>query len=149
MAAILFIGPNPGNNPDWHPDRSTQDKNAINLLPIQGDWRGAFKLLLIPYLGLEIASSYKGDLNNRSVNAPKSSWFPALLAGFIPCPGFYNRPGSFISWVFHLPLLNPLIDLTRIMGWKMGPGQYGCSKPGGHAPCFRSNSLIRTGNVMP
>ena len=32
---------------------------TLNLLPIQGDWKSAFELLLLPFLGLEIASGLK------------------------------------------------------------------------------------------
>lgn len=84
---------------------------TVNLLPIQGDWRGAFKLLLIPYLGLEIASGLKGDLNNRSKNEPKVFLISGLLAGFIPALVFMIVQGV-LSPGFSSPLLNPLIDLT-------------------------------------
>lgn len=84
---------------------------TANLLPIQGDWRSAFELLLIPYLGLEIAAGLKGDLNNRSVNAPKIFVVAGVLAGIIPALVFMvilgvQSPG------FSSSLLNPLIDLT-------------------------------------
>ena len=85
--------------------------NIVNLLPIQGDWRDAFKLLLIPYLGLEIASGFKGDLNNRSKNAPKVFLISGLLAGFIPALVYIIVQGV-LSPGFSSPLLNPLIDLT-------------------------------------
>lgn len=84
---------------------------TANLLPIQGDWRIAFELLLIPYLGLEIAAGLKGDLNNRSVNAPKVFVVAGVLAGVIPALVFMVVLGVF-SPGFSSPLLNPLIDLT-------------------------------------
>ena len=85
--------------------------NTANLLPIQGDWRGVFKLLLIPYLGLEIAASYKGDLNNRSTNAPKVFLVSGILAGIIPALVFAIVLGV-LSPGLTSALLNPLIDLT-------------------------------------
>ena len=85
--------------------------NTVNLLPIQGDWRSAFELLLIPFLGLEIASGLKGDLNNRSKNAPKVFLISGLLAGIIPALVFMIVQGV-LSPGFSSPLINPLIDLT-------------------------------------
>ncbi len=90
---------------------------TVNLVPIQGDWRAAFQLLLVSYLGLEIAASFKGDINNRSVNAPRVFLVSGLLAGIIPALVFVIVLGT-LSPGFTSPLLNPLIDLAGSWGGK-------------------------------
>ncbi len=94
---------------------------TANLLPIEGNWRAAFELLLIPYLGLEIAAGLKGDLNNRSVNAPKVFLISGILAGVIPALVFIIVQGV-LSPGFSSPLLNPLIDLTGLWSGKWVQG---------------------------
>ncbi len=94
---------------------------TANLLPIEGNWRAAFELLLIPYLGLEIAAGLKGDLNNRSVNAPKVFLISGILAGVIPALVFIIVQGG-LSPGFSSPLLNPLIDLTGLWSGKWVQG---------------------------
>ncbi len=85
--------------------------HTINLLPIQGDWRGAFGLLLLPYLGLEIAAGLKGDLYDRSKNTPKVFLIAGSLAGTIPALVFMIVQGV-LSPGFSSSFMNPLIDLS-------------------------------------
>jgi len=94
---------------------------SANLLPVEGDWRSAFQLLLIPYLGLEIAAGLKGDLSNRSVNSPRVFMISGLLAGVIPALVFIVTMGV-LAPDFSSSLLNPLIDLTGTWGgnWVQG-----------------------------
>jgi uncharacterized hydrophobic protein (TIGR00271 family) len=95
--------------------------NSGNLLPIQGDWRSAYQLLLLPYLGLEIAAGLKGDLSNRSVNSPKVFLISGLLAGVIPALVFIITLGV-LAPGFSSTSFNPLIDLAASWGgnWAQG-----------------------------
>ncbi len=82
-----------------------------NILPVDGDWRFAFTILLISFIGLEIAAGLKGDLSNRSVNGSRVTIVTAILAGLIPALVSAILLGVFSSgFVSHL--VNPLIDLA-------------------------------------
>ena len=97
-----------------------QAKSA-HLLPIQGDWRGVFQILLVSYLGLEYAASIKGDLSDRSLNTPRLFLTSGLLAAIIPALVFIIVLGV-LSPGFSSPSFNPLIDLTGSWGgeWFQG-----------------------------
>ncbi len=100
---------------------STPQIKTVNLVSIQGDWRGAFQLLLISYLGLEIAASLKGDLNNRPVNSPRVFLVSGLLTGIIPALVFIITLGV-LSPGFSSPFLNPLIELIGSWGGRWFQG---------------------------
>ncbi|MCJ7733690.1 MAG: amino acid permease, partial [Anaerolineales bacterium] len=92
-----------------------------NLVPLDGDWRTAFTLLLISFIGLEIGAGLQGDLDNRSTNGPKVLILAVILAGLIT---------SIVSLIIlgknstnQIPsLMNPIADLAGfLMGrWVQG-----------------------------
>ena len=86
-----------------------------NLLPLQGDWRVTFKLLLISFIGMEVAAGLQGDINNRSVNQPRLIWLSVLLTGLITTLAGTLLLGVFGSKYSSL-ILNPLADLAGIWG---------------------------------
>jgi uncharacterized hydrophobic protein (TIGR00271 family) len=91
------------------------------LIPIQGNWQTAFQLLLIPYLGLEIAAGLKGDLADRTENSPKVLLVVGVLSGLIPSLAFLAVQGV-LSPGFTSPHLNPLVDVIGTWGgsWFQG-----------------------------
>jgi uncharacterized hydrophobic protein (TIGR00271 family) len=88
---------------------------GANIFPLQGDWKVTFRLLLIAYIGIEVAAGFQGDLTNRSVNHPRLLWLSVLLAGLITA-----SVGILLVSVFSpgytSSILNPLADLAGIWG---------------------------------
>lgn len=86
-----------------------------NLIPLQGDWRIPFKLLLVSFIGIEVAAGMQGDLTNQQANHPRLMWLSVLLPGLITA-----LVGAFLLGVFSpgysSPILNPLADLAGIWG---------------------------------
>lgn len=88
-----------------------------NLSPFSGDWKITFTLLLISFIGLEIASSSQGELRNHSRNGPRLFIITTLAAGFlIALTGTISLgatgTGGFAGGV------NPLAGLGQIWGGK-------------------------------
>jgi uncharacterized hydrophobic protein (TIGR00271 family) len=86
-----------------------------NLYPLQGDWTITFELLLLSFIGLEVASGMQGDLTRRSVNHPRLIWISVFLTGLI-----ITLASNVILGVFgpgyNSSLLNPLADLGGSWG---------------------------------
>ena len=85
------------------------------LIPLQGDWKVTFRLLLIAFIGMEVAAGLQGDLNNRSVNHPRLMWLSVLLPGLITALVGILVVGVFSPGYTSL-ILNPLADLAGIWG---------------------------------
>lgn len=86
-----------------------------NLSPLQGDWRVTFKLLLIAFIGMEVAAGLQGDINNRSINQPRLIWLSVLLTGLITILVAILLLGVYGSDYRSL-ILNPLADLAGMWG---------------------------------
>ncbi len=54
-----------------------------NLRPISGDWKITFTLLLISFIGLEIASSSQSELRDPAKNGPRLFLITSLAAGIL------------------------------------------------------------------
>ena len=86
-----------------------------NLIPLHGDWKVIFRLLLIAFIGMEVAAGLQGDLNNRSVNHARLMWLSVLLPGLITALVGIVVVGVFSPGYTSL-ILNPLADLAGIWG---------------------------------
>ncbi len=86
-----------------------------NLLPIQGDWKAIFQLLLISFIGMEVAAGLQGDLYDRATNSKRLIWLSVLLSGLITILAAIFLLGVFSPGYISL-LLNPLADLAGIWG---------------------------------
>lgn len=86
-----------------------------NLIPMQGDWKVTFRILLIAFIGMEVAAGLQGDLTNRSANRARLMWLSVLLSGLITTLVGIILLGVF-SPGFSSSILNPLADLAGIWG---------------------------------
>jgi uncharacterized hydrophobic protein (TIGR00271 family) len=85
------------------------------LSPLQGDWKVPFRLLLISFIGMEVAAGMQGDLSNQSTNHPRLMWLSVLLTGLITSLVSIVVLGVFGSG-YRSALLNPLADLVGSWG---------------------------------
>ncbi len=84
-----------------------------NLSPFSGDWKITFTLLLISFIGLEIASSSQSELRNHSRNGPRLFIITSLAAGFM-----IALAGTISLGVTGTGGVNPLADLGLVWGGK-------------------------------
>ena len=89
--------------------------DITNILPLQGDWRITFKLMLISFIGMEVAAGMQGDLSDRSINHPRLMWSSVLLTGLITSLVGISLLGIFAPG-YSSSILNPLADLAGIWG---------------------------------
>jgi uncharacterized hydrophobic protein (TIGR00271 family) len=88
-----------------------------NLSPFQGDWKVSFKLLLISFIGMEIAAGMQGDLSKQTTNHPRLIWSSILFTGLVTTLASIVVLGIFGPG-YRSALLNPLADLVGIWGSK-------------------------------
>jgi uncharacterized hydrophobic protein (TIGR00271 family) len=93
------------------------DFQLSKISPVKGNWRSAFSLLLIPYIGLELASGLLGDLRDRTKDAPWVLITPPLLSGLITTLFGILIIGS-LGTAFSSTWQNPLADLLDNVGGK-------------------------------
>ena len=86
-----------------------------NLFPLEGDWKITFRLLLISFIGLEVAAGLQGDLSDRSINSARLIWLSVLLPGLITTFVGVLLLGVF-SPGFSSTLLSPLANLAGVWG---------------------------------
>ena len=89
--------------------------HVSNLTPLQGDWKVTFRLLLISYIGLEVAAGSQSDLIKRSGNRGRLMWLSILLPGLITMAVAVFLVGIFSPRYISL-IRNPLADLASIWG---------------------------------
>ncbi len=88
-----------------------------NMTPLAGGWRTSFHLLLISFLGLEVAAGFQGDLSDRTVNGRRVLWLSILLPGLITALVAILLVGA-LSPDLTSPIQNPLVDLAAAWGNK-------------------------------
>jgi uncharacterized hydrophobic protein (TIGR00271 family) len=86
-----------------------------NIYPLLGDWTIPFKLLLLAFIGLEVAAGMQGDLSRRTSNLPRLMWLTVFLTGLIIILVSVIVLGVFGPG-YTSPLLNPLADLVGTWG---------------------------------